>query len=55
MTGRWLRREDYLKLLRAAVMLELELGDYSSALRDYALLSETGPGRDIGADLAPHI
>ena len=49
--GRWLRREDYLKLLRASVVLELQLKDYSSAMRDYALLSETGPGREVSSDL----
>lgn len=49
--GRWLERDDYLKLLRASVVLELQLEDYSSALRDYALLSETGAGRKLAADL----
>jgi TonB family protein len=49
--GRWLDREDYLKLLRASVVLELQLEDYSSALRDHALLSETGVGRKLAADL----
>jgi TonB family protein len=49
--GRWLERHDYLKLLRASIVLELQLGDYSSALRDYALLSETGTGQKLAADL----
>jgi len=49
--GRWLKRDDYLKLLRASVVLELQLEDFSSALRDYALLSETGAGRKQAADL----
>jgi TonB family protein len=49
--GRWLNRNDYLKLLHAAVILELQLGDYSSALRDYALLTETGVGRKLAEDI----
>lgn len=49
--GRWLPRNDYLKLLYAAVVLEIQLEEYSSALRDYALLSETRPGRALAADL----
>jgi len=53
--GRWLNREDYLKLLRASVVLELQLEDFSSALRDHALLSETGVGRKLATDLAEPI
>jgi hypothetical protein len=49
--GRWLERKDYLKLLRASVVLELQLEDYSSALRDYAVLSESDTGRKLAADL----
>jgi TonB family protein len=49
--GRWLSRNDYLKLLHAAVILELQLKDYSSALRDYAILTETDVGRKLAADI----
>lgn len=49
--GRWLSRNDYLKLLNAVVVLEIQQEDYSSALRDYALLTETGPGRDMAGNL----
>ncbi len=53
--GRWLDRSDFLKLLYAAVVLEIQLQDLGSALRDYALLSETGPGRKMAADLEEHM
>ncbi len=49
--GRWLGRNDYLKLLHAAVILELQLKDYSSALRDYRILTETEVGRKLAADV----
>ena len=49
--GRWLGRKDYLKLLHAAVILELQLRDYASALRDYMLLTETDVGRKLAADV----
>ena len=49
--GRWLGRNDYLKLLHAAVVLELQLRDYSSALRDYRILTETEVGRKLAADV----
>jgi TonB family protein len=49
--GRWLGRNDYLRLLHAAVILELQLEDYSSALRDYTILTETDVGRKIAADI----
>ena len=49
--GRWLGRKDYLKLLHAAVILELQLKDYSSALRDYRILTETEVGRKLAADV----
>jgi TonB family protein len=49
--GRWLDRKDYLKLLHAAVILELQLNDYSSALRDYRILTETEVGRKLAADI----
>jgi len=53
--GRWLARDNYLKCLRAAVILEIGLKDFVSAVRDYELLTETGVGRDIAADLAESI
>ena len=49
--GRWLDRSDYLKLLHAAVVLEIQLQDLGSALRDYELLTKTRPGKKIAADL----
>ena len=49
--GRWLSRNDYLKLLHAAVILELQLKDYSSALRDYTLLTESNVGRKLATDI----
>lgn len=49
--GHWLNRSDYLKLLHAAIVLELQLRDYSSALRDYTILTETDVGRKIAADV----
>lgn len=49
--GRWLDRDDYLKLLYAAVVLELQLDDYSTAIRDYQRLTETGAGRKLAKDL----
>ena len=49
--GRWLSRNDYLKLLRASVILELQLRDFSSALRDYGILTETDVGRKMAADI----
>ncbi len=49
--GRWLNRNDYLKLLHAVVILELQLKDYSSALRDYELLTETDAGRKLATDI----
>ncbi len=49
--GRWLSRNDYLKLLHAVVILEIQQEDYSSALRDYALLTQSAPGREMAADL----
>jgi len=49
--GRWLGRNDYLKLLHAAVILELQLKDYSSALRDYGILTETDVGKKLAADV----
>jgi len=49
--GRWLGRMDYLKLLHASVILELQLNDYGSALRDYGILTETDVGRQLAADI----
>lgn len=49
--GRWLSRNDYLKLLHAAVILELQLKDYSSALRDYTLLTESNVGKKLATDI----
>ena len=49
--GRWLARENYLATLRAMVILELDLQDYGSAIRDYDLLTESPSGRKMGADL----
>jgi len=49
--GRWLKRDNYLKLLYATVVLAIQQQDFASALRDYALLVETSPGRTIAADL----
>jgi len=49
--GRWLKRDNYLKLLYAAVVLEIGQQDFTSALRDYALLTETSTGRKMAADL----
>jgi len=49
--GRWLGRNDYLMLLHAAVILELQLRDYSSALRDYMILTETDVGPKIASDV----
>jgi TonB family protein len=53
--GRWLSRDTYLKALRVAVLLEVDQGDFASAVRDYELLSETGTGRELAADLEPQI
>ena len=49
--GRWLSRNDYLKLLHASVILELQLRDYSSALRDYGILTETDVGKKLASDI----
>ena len=49
--GRWLSRSDYLKLLHAVVILELQLKDYASALRDYMILTESDVGKKLAADI----
>jgi TonB family protein len=53
--GEWLARENYLACLRAAVILEIELGDFVTAVRDYELLTETRVGMKLGADLEDSI
>ena len=53
--GEWLARENYLACLRAAVILEIELGDLVTAVRDYELLTETRVGMKLGADLEDSI
>ena len=49
--GRWLARDNYLSCLQAVIFLEIEQGDYVSALRDYDILTETRVGRKLAADL----
>jgi TonB family protein len=49
--GRWMARDNYLATLRAIVIMELDLQDYGSAIRDYDLLTKTSAGRKLGADL----
>lgn len=49
--GRWLAREDYLGILLLAVVLELDQGDFASAVRDYERLTESRSGRKRGEDL----
>ncbi|NIL93184.1 MAG: TonB family protein [Woeseiaceae bacterium] len=49
--GRWLARENYLSTLRAIIILEIDLQDYGSAVRDYELLAKTSVGRKMGEDL----
>jgi hypothetical protein len=49
--GRWLENSSYRYLLYSAVVLEIQEEDFASALRDYALLTETSTGREIAADL----
>lgn len=49
--GRWLENRTYRHLLYATVVLEIQEEDFASALRDYALLTETSTGREIAADL----
>ena len=43
--GRWLAEDAYLECLRTAVVLEIEVGDFASAFRDYELLTESRKGR----------
>ena len=49
--GRWLENRTYRYLLHSAVVLEIQEEDFASALRDYALLTETVVGREIAVDL----
>ena len=49
--GRWLDRRHYLSTLRAMIIMEIEQQDYVSAVRDFALLTETSVGKERGADL----
>lgn len=49
--GRWLARDDYLGVLYVTVILELDQGDFASAVRDYERLTETRSGRKRGEDL----
>ena len=53
--GRWLERDKYLNMLRAIVILEIQQQEFASALRDYELLTDTGPGRGIAADIGEPI
>lgn len=50
--GRWVGGAVYRKLLYAAVILEIQQEDFSSALRDYALLSSSKSGRELGEGLS---
>ena len=50
--GRWLARDNYLSALRAIVILEIDLQEYASAVRDYDLMADSPVGRDLSADLA---
>ena len=53
--GRWLKRDKYLSMLRAIVVLEIQQQEIASALQHYEVLVETGPGREKAADLAKPI
>jgi TonB family protein len=49
--GHWLARVNYLAALRAIIIMEIDLQDYASALRDYELLTQTSAGRKLARDL----
>lgn len=50
--GRWVGDDNtYRNLLYAAVVLEIQKEDYASALRDYALLTESASGRKTAENL----
>ena len=53
--GRWLERDKYLKVLHSIIVLEIRQQEFASALRDYALLTDTSPGRQIAANLGEPI
>ena len=53
--GRWLERDKYLNVLHAIIVLEIRQQEFASALRDYALLTDTAPGRQIAANLGEPI
>ena len=50
--GRWLSRDNYLATLRAIVILDVDLQDYASAVRDYDLMAKSPVGKELSADLA---
>ena len=52
--GTWLA-DDATRVPATAVALEIEVGDFASALRDYNLLVATPEGRQLTADLDRHI
>ena len=49
--GRWVGNNTYRNLLYAAVVLGIQEEDYASALRDYALLTESASGRKTAEDI----
>jgi len=49
--GHWLERDKYLMLLHSIVVLEIQQQDFTSAVENYALLTETRPGRKLAEDL----
>jgi TonB family protein len=49
--GHWLERDKYLMLLHSIVVLEVQQQDFTSALENYALLTETRPGRKLAEGL----
>ena len=53
--GRWLGERTYRSLLYAVVVLEIQEEDFASALRDYALLTQSKSGRKKGEDLVETI
>ena len=53
--GRWLGEKTFHSLLYAVVVLEIQEEDFASALRDYALLTQSKSGREKGEDLAETI
>ena len=49
--GRWLAYENYLEALQGTIILELDQGDFASAVRDYDLLTATLDGKKLARDL----